>query len=506
MSKITELCPPSSFPFPDRYRDLRSPTNTFILALCVCDFFMSAIGSPIPAYYAFKETFIKSKLVCDIDAFAVYFLGLTSLYLLAAISVDRYLVIVKPYSDFVVTQRAANLAVSVCVILGFFWALMPLVGWNEYTLEGIGIACSVNWYSQDAGHKTFIIFVFIFCFILPFVVMLFCYLKIARTVKQIFSDTGVTTSRKHALIENRLLQTIIIMIAVFLVSWLPYVVISFSEAFGTGFTMSRMVATIPALIAKASCVWNPIIYVAMNANFRTGFISLIPLWRSLLPSGTASSRSGSHPTGGPATTGRAGGAASNMPLSVAYTQTEPGMRPCGQWTGKVAVGTGAEPRLLPEREERRSTQPCVLHMPGAGGKITSYTSGAEGISGQYGSGEPFLTGAADKESKQEQQQRAMSPAEERNEDDKSNNAGSTYEISHSSYPQWGTVVQRDRILDSAVSSHDMASSHHVFVVRSVADTSIPNERSSIIRTANSYTHQHIYTDDRHLLDSQRSCV
>ncbi|KAK3789667.1 hypothetical protein RRG08_017356 [Elysia crispata] len=143
---------------------------------------MSSIGAPIPAYYAFKQTFIKSKLVCDIDAFAVYFLGLTSLYLLAAISVDRYLVIVKPYSDLVVTQRSANLAVLVCVILGFFWALMPLIGWNEYTLEGIGIACSVTWYRQDAGYKSYIVFVFIFCFILPLCVMLFCYLKIARTV------------------------------------------------------------------------------------------------------------------------------------------------------------------------------------------------------------------------------------------------------------------------------------------------------------------------------------
>ncbi|GFN78316.1 melanopsin [Plakobranchus ocellatus] len=333
-----------------KYRDLRSPTNTFILSLCTCDFFMSAIGSPIPAYHSFRQTYIRSKLVCDIDAFAVYFLGCTSLYLLAAISVDRYLVIVKPISDFVVTQRAANLAVAVCVTWGFLWALFPLLGWNEYIHEGIGVACSITWHKQDVKNKSYIICVFLFCFIFPFCVMLFCYLKIARTVKQIFNETGVTSSRKHALIENKLLQTIIIMIVVFLVSWIPYVVIGFAEAFGGGMRLSPLVATIPALIAKASCVWNPIIYVAMNANFRMGFISLFPIARICFPQPSSNAQvvdSTAMPTV------RGGGS------SGVNANTDPQIGAQGDDKGHLSnAGGTSRARLSPEREERRTSQRC----------------------------------------------------------------------------------------------------------------------------------------------------
>ncbi|XP_005095383.1 rhodopsin, GQ-coupled-like [Aplysia californica] len=121
-----------------RFRELRSPTNSFIIALCVCDFFMSCIGTPIPAFYAFREAHITSRAVCILDGFIIYFLACTSIYLLAAISADRYIVIVKPFETYTVTQRAANVAIAICLLLGFLMALMPVSGWNEYTQEGIG--------------------------------------------------------------------------------------------------------------------------------------------------------------------------------------------------------------------------------------------------------------------------------------------------------------------------------------------------------------------------------
>nr|BDI63177.1 xenopsin 1 [Peronia verruculata] len=259
-----------------RYRELRSPTNSFIIALCVCDLLTSAIGAPIPAYKAFMQTYITSAALCAVDAFVVYFLSCTSIYLLAAISMDRYIIIVKPIPALVVTQRAANFSIFLCFFFGFLWAVMPLFGWNEYSLEGIGIACSVTWNRKDALYNSFIVVLFIACFLMPLIVMCFSYISIYFTVRKIFRGTFIRTLKKHYTIENRMVKTVVVMIGVFLVSWIPYAIVSFTSAFGSGIPMSRLVETIPALIAKSSCIWNPVIYVVTNNQFRSSLLAWIP--------------------------------------------------------------------------------------------------------------------------------------------------------------------------------------------------------------------------------------
>ena len=164
-------------------KHLRTPTNSFVMALCVCDFFMCVIGVPIPTVYAWRRTAIESHAICIVDGFAVFFLALSSMYIHAAISVDRYVVNVRPLASFLVTQRVASLAIGVCFLVGLFWTVMPLLGWNRYTREGIGVACSISWQSgDDASKASYIFAVFVFCLILPLVVMVFCYGNIYRTV------------------------------------------------------------------------------------------------------------------------------------------------------------------------------------------------------------------------------------------------------------------------------------------------------------------------------------
>ncbi|XP_059165397.1 opsin-3-like [Physella acuta] len=264
-----------------RYRELRSPTNSFIAALCVCDVLMSIIGAPIPAYYALLETYIKSSALCALDAFTVYFLACTSIYLLTAISVDRYFIIVKPIASLVISQRAANLAIVLCFCAGFIWATLPLVGWNQYSLEGIGVACSVTWNRKDTNFLSFIIALFIGCFLLPLIIMGFCYARIVFAVRKVFRGTFIRNAKKHYKMECHMIKTIVVMIALFVFSWTPYAVVSFTIAFGTRPQMSRLIETIPALVAKSSCIWNPIIYVAMNSHFRSGFFSLLPFGKKI---------------------------------------------------------------------------------------------------------------------------------------------------------------------------------------------------------------------------------
>ncbi|KAL8607605.1 hypothetical protein ACOMHN_003524 [Nucella lapillus] len=307
------------------HRPLRTPTNSFVIALCVCDLFMCLIGMPIPAGYAWARTSIRSRAVCLLDGFTVYFFSQSSLFLLAAISVDRYIVIVRPLIAPVITHRLAGMAIAVCFLLGLFWAAVPMLGWNRYVLEGIGVACSVSWQpGPDAGHTSYILAIFVCCFLLPLLAITFCYVGIYRAVSSLSTSTGrrvVSASTGRAVscvniyravscviiyravscviiyravscvniyrairamgrnsgwgatsqlahnnyqLERKMLRTVVVMIAGFLVSWMPYTVLGLTGTVQGGLVVGAEVETFPALLAKLSAVWDPLIYLATN--------------------------------------------------------------------------------------------------------------------------------------------------------------------------------------------------------------------------------------------------
>lgn len=60
----------------------------------------------------------------------------------------------------------------------------------------------------------------------------------------------------------------------FLVSWMPYAVVSLLESFCNVdlFRISPMLVQLPCLMAKTACIWNPLVYVCHNSQFRDAFI------------------------------------------------------------------------------------------------------------------------------------------------------------------------------------------------------------------------------------------
>ncbi|XP_046576929.1 visual pigment-like receptor peropsin [Haliotis rubra] len=262
-----------------KHKQLRSPTNTFIMNLIFCDMLMGMVAF-ISASAAFNHGWVFGHNVCVFEGFMVYFLGLASMYLLASIALDRYVVISKPLSASKITQNVALLCTGVCWVLGFLWAIFPILGWNEYTVEGIGISCSVIWQSDDPFYSSYIITIFFSCLVIPVCLMSFSYYHVYMAVRNVSRnsvwDTKSRVARKKLKVEKKMLKTCVAMVSIFLLSWLPYTVVSFISAFGDPTLISPLMATIPALVAKSAGLWNPLIYVATNKQFRYGFYAIIP--------------------------------------------------------------------------------------------------------------------------------------------------------------------------------------------------------------------------------------
>lgn len=109
-----------------------------------------------------------------------------SLISLAVLSYERYSTLTlcnKRNADY----RKALLAVGGSWIYSLVWTVPPLIGWSSYGVEGAGTSCSVRWSSESAKSTSYIICLFIFCLVIPVMVMMYCYVRLLYAVKQVSS-------------------------------------------------------------------------------------------------------------------------------------------------------------------------------------------------------------------------------------------------------------------------------------------------------------------------------
>lgn len=67
----------------------------------------------------------------------------------------------------------------------FVWNTPPLFGWGSYELEGVRTSCAPNWYSRDVGDVSYIVVYFLFCFAVPFSVIVASYSQLLWTLHQV---------------------------------------------------------------------------------------------------------------------------------------------------------------------------------------------------------------------------------------------------------------------------------------------------------------------------------
>ncbi|CAH0383275.1 unnamed protein product [Bemisia tabaci] len=104
---------------------------------------------------------------------------------LAAIALDRYLVVVYPLNPFKnTTRQRARACVAFVWAYGLFFASIPLfdVGLNRYVPEGYLTACSFDYLSQDLKSRLFILVFFVAAWLVPFTIITFCYISICFAV------------------------------------------------------------------------------------------------------------------------------------------------------------------------------------------------------------------------------------------------------------------------------------------------------------------------------------
>lgn len=169
-----------------RQKSLRTSINVFILALTCFNLFGTVVELPFIIVSNLKCRWVTGKFGCIFSAYIMYFIGCTSIYLMAAISFERFYIIYKPMSIRNVNIRTNLLIILACSLNGLMWASFPLLGWSYYSLEGAYTSCAVEWKERSPSVSSYNITIFFLVFLIPLALILVSNAKLILIVNHLF--------------------------------------------------------------------------------------------------------------------------------------------------------------------------------------------------------------------------------------------------------------------------------------------------------------------------------
>ncbi|XP_002739034.1 somatostatin receptor type 2-like [Saccoglossus kowalevskii] len=259
-----------------KYSSMKTLPNIYILNLSIADFlFMFTI--PFLSYQFIANKWIFGAAMCKI---VMAFDGMnqfTGVFLLTAMSLDRYVAFVHPMKSLRI--RTVRTTRTVCVTMWVLSALVCLPLWM-YTKSDVSrydnnTVCLLDWPEEVA--KSFLIYAFLLGYVLPLIIISCCYFII---VKQILTSKqpGGNTSGVNRKGSRRVAMLVIVAVVTFAVCWLPFYATQLHFAFFLeGFpSMAAMISNYASIcLSYGNSVINPIIYTFVGRNFKTNILRLL---------------------------------------------------------------------------------------------------------------------------------------------------------------------------------------------------------------------------------------
>ncbi|XP_035901124.1 neuropeptide Y receptor type 2 [Anopheles stephensi] len=275
-----------------RNKAMQTVTNLFITNLALSDILLCVLAVPFTPSYTFMRRWVFGKLLCHTVPLAqgcsVYISTLT----LTSIAIDRFFVIIYPFHP----RMKLSTCITIIVLIWSF-AIMVTMPYGLYMkLHGVAsngtdgasnalssaMYCEELWPSEEM-RKTFSIVTSILQFVLPFIIMAFCYICVSiRLNDRARTKPGSKTSRREEADRDRKKRTnrmLISMVAIFGISWLPLNVVNMCNDFNSDINSWRfynLIFFIAHLTAMSSTCYNPFLYAWLNDNFRKEFKQVLP--------------------------------------------------------------------------------------------------------------------------------------------------------------------------------------------------------------------------------------
>merc|ERR1719431_2201736 len=253
----------------NKHGPIRTPSNFLVVNLCLSDLIMMTTNCPIFIYNCFNGgVWSVAHSYCNIYACLGAVTRVCSIWTLAMISADRFNIICNGFSGPKLTKgRASAMCVGAWGV-AVFVAACPIFGWGGYGPEGILTSCSFDYLSQDISTVTYNLFMIIFDFFVPLMIIVGSYFMIVKALR--------TQDANDQRAEIRIAKTAIFNICLWIICWTPYTVITYQGCIGKFEGLKPLTTTLPALLAKSASVYNPIVYAIGHPKYRQAMTIHLP--------------------------------------------------------------------------------------------------------------------------------------------------------------------------------------------------------------------------------------
>lgn len=164
-------------------RKLRIPLNIFVIALTVCNLIGVLFELPPVIFTNLQCRWVYGDIGCKITGFTMYFVGCSGIFLIAAISFERFYIIYNPLSFRQIRVKTITFVIVACVLFSLFWAVLPLLGWSRYSLEGVETSCSVEWREKSLNVISYNLSMFLVVFLIPLSIILYTNIRLLQMIR-----------------------------------------------------------------------------------------------------------------------------------------------------------------------------------------------------------------------------------------------------------------------------------------------------------------------------------
>jgi r-opsin len=267
-------------------KDLKTPSNIIIMNLAIADFIMMA-KTPIFIVNSFNTGPVFGRMGCNIFGLMGSYVGPASAATNAAIAYDRYRCVSDPMGKRWTTGQASLICLAIWVyaspiaLLPFFEIL------NRFVPEGYLTSCTFDYMSDNLETKMWVFGIWVYCYIFPLIVIIFCYSQITSAVmnheknlREQAKKMNVASLRSgeqaNARNEIRVAKVGITLTCMFLLSWTPYFIIAFMACYGDRTKLTPFHSMIPALTCKLAACIDPFVYAINHPKYRLELQKRLP--------------------------------------------------------------------------------------------------------------------------------------------------------------------------------------------------------------------------------------
>ncbi|XP_058486010.1 galanin receptor type 1b [Solea solea] len=252
-----------------------SATNIFIVNLSAADLSFLLFCVPFQATIYSLPDWVFGAFLCSFAHFFSSVSMLVSVFTLVAMSVDRYIAVVRARKAACVRSRRNALA-GVCVI----WTLsvlcsVPVAQHQHLTSHPAAPNSSFCWERwSGASRRAYRVSVLLLGYLLPLLLISCCYCKVLFHLHKKMKNMSKRSERS----KRKTAQTVLLVVTAFALCWMPHHIIAMWVEFGTfplndaSFAL-RIVAH--CLSYGNSCV-NPVLYAFLSENFRKACRQVFP--------------------------------------------------------------------------------------------------------------------------------------------------------------------------------------------------------------------------------------